>query len=69
MMLSVLKARLRAGAEDNDAEEADRGSEMGHCMEFLGDEFDGGSHIQSDVQKLPPDPVRLGIFPHRVVKF
>ena len=50
MMLSVLKARLRAGAEDNDAEEADRGSEMGECMEFLDDEFDGGSHIQSDVQ-------------------
>ena len=50
MMLSVLKVRLRAGAEDNVAEEADSGSEMGACMELVDDEFDGGRHIQSDMQ-------------------
>jgi len=28
--------------------EADRGSEMGDCMEFLDDEFDDGDGILSD---------------------
>lgn len=42
MMLSVLKSRLAAeNAAQSDAEEADRGSEMGCLDEFILDVDDG----------------------------
>ena len=61
MMLAVLQARLRAECEQhqNEADEADRGSEMEDCMENLlfGDEFDSGA--DNGQPSAPHDRVEL----------
>ena len=51
MMLSVLQARFLAESNlANDAEEADRGSEIGECRNSLDDEFDDGAATLSGEQ-------------------
>ena len=52
MMLAILIARQ--SQENNEEHDADRGSDMGDCMELdcielLDDDFDNGEHILSDV--------------------
>ena len=50
MMVSVLKARLMAENAHEDSPSADRGSEMGDCMELLDDDFDDGGDTLSGEQ-------------------